>query len=163
MQSSIGLMLCLTAASCLADSCNDKQLNKAKLRFKDCLEDKKAYLLQLDYEQEEDMNLLICSGLKELSTGCTEAVNEFSYCLGREHVDHLVEIHLNAISDVLAPFHPTIELRDCPVFDKPSPVIHKKPEPAAAAAAEPEYQSVTGGCSTIIPSAVMLLLASIFF
>jgi hypothetical protein len=27
-----------------------------------------------------------------------EAVNEFSFCMGREHVDQLVAIHLNAIS-----------------------------------------------------------------
>jgi hypothetical protein len=29
-----------------------------------------------------------------------EAVNEFSFCMGREHVDQLVAIHLNAISGV---------------------------------------------------------------
>jgi hypothetical protein len=38
--------------------------------------------------------------LQDLSTGCMEAVNEFSFCMGREHVDQLVAIHLNAISGV---------------------------------------------------------------
>ncbi len=38
--------------------------------------------------------------MQDLSTGCMEAVNEFSFCMGREHVDQLVAIHLNAISGV---------------------------------------------------------------
>ena len=62
------------------------------------MEDKKAYLVQLDYEETEDIQLLICSGLKELATGCKAAVKEFSACQGREHVDHLVDIHLTSIS-----------------------------------------------------------------
>ena len=57
------VVLAAVVSSCLAQ-CNDEQLNKAKLRFKDCLEDKKAHLLQLDYEEDNDMQLLICSGLK---------------------------------------------------------------------------------------------------
>ena len=64
--SSIHIVVVVLAAvvtSCHAQ-CNDQQLNKAKLRFKDCLEDKKAHLLQLDYEEDNDMQLLICSGLK---------------------------------------------------------------------------------------------------
>ena len=62
------------------------------------MEDKKAYLVQLDYEETDDIQLLICSGLKELATGCKAAVKEFSECMGREHVDHLVDIHLTSIS-----------------------------------------------------------------
>ena len=140
--------------------CDEEQLNKAKLRFKDCMEDKKAYLVQLDYEETDDIQLLICSGLKELATGCKAAVKEFSECMGREHVDHLVDIHLTSISDVLAPFHPTLRLRDCPVFKKPPPIIHKKPEPEAAAAAEPEYEPITGGSSYLMTS-LPLLAASL--
>jgi hypothetical protein len=41
------------------------------------MEDKKAYLVQLDYEETEDTNLLICSGLKELATGCKEVYINF--------------------------------------------------------------------------------------
>ncbi|XP_023334715.1 uncharacterized protein LOC111706159 isoform X2 [Eurytemora carolleeae] len=149
------VVLAAVVTSCHAQ-CNDQQLNKAKLRFKDCLEDKKAHLLQLDYEEDNDMQLLICSGLKELSTGCQEAVNEFSFCMSREHVDHLVEIHINAISDVLAPFHPTLELRDCPVFNTPPPtIVHQKPEPEAAAA---EY-SVTGTGVWFYPGLLTIILS----
>lgn len=149
------VVLAAVVSSCHAQ-CNDQQLNKAKLRFKDCLEDKKAHLLQLDYEEDNDMQLLICSGLKELSTGCQEAVNEFSFCMSREHVDHLVEIHINAISDVLAPFHPTLELRDCPVFNTPPPtIVHQKPEPEAAAA---EY-SVTGTGVSFYPGLLSIILS----
>jgi hypothetical protein len=140
--------------------CTEEQLNRAKLRFKDCMEDKKAYLVQLDYEEDaDDVQLLICSGLKELATGCKAAVKEFSMCQGREHVDHLVNIHLSSISDVLAPFHPSLRLRDCPVFNQPPPIIHKKPEPEAAAAAEPEYEPITGGSGFLMTSLPVLAVA----
>ncbi len=44
--------------------------------------------------------LIVVYLVQDLSTGCMEAVNEFSFCMGREHVDQLVAIHLNAISGV---------------------------------------------------------------
>lgn len=157
------LVFVLSVYTCTAAECTEEELNTAKLRFKDCLEVKKAYLLQLDYEDDLDIKLLICSGLKELSTGCTEAVDEFSYCMGRDHVNHLVDIHLNAISDVLAPFHPSLELRDCPVFDTPPPIIYKKPEPEASAAAEPEYEPITGSSKAVLPSLFIITFSYMMF
>jgi len=158
--------------------CPPEQLNRAKLRFKDCLEGKKARLLQLDYEQEDqleddlssasrrrsqqELQLLICAGLEELSTGCSEAVDEFSFCMGREHVHHLVDIHLNAISNVMAPYHPSLQLRDCSVFNKPPPIVYKKPEPEATKAAQPEYQPVTGGSGKQLLSASVALMAALY-
>lgn len=150
--------------SALGEDCSEEQLNKAKLRFKDCMEDKKAMLLQLDHDASDDATATICSGLKDLSTGCMEAVNEFSFCKGREHVDHLVAIHLNAISDVLAPFHPSIDLKSCPVFNTPAPIIVKHhplglsdPEPAA----EPEYEPITGSATRLITAHLALLIAAL--
>ena len=77
--------------------CNEEQLNAAKMGFKDCMDEKKETLLQTDVEVDEVQDL-ICSGLNDLSTGCKEPVNKFAICRGREFVDNLLAIHLNAMS-----------------------------------------------------------------
>ena len=88
----------MCSMSSIRDSAISIYIYNNTLLLQDCMEDKKAYLVQLDYEETEDIQLLICSGLKELATGCKAAVKEFSACQGREHVDHLVDIHLTSIS-----------------------------------------------------------------
>ena len=77
--------------------CTEEQLNKAKIVFKDCMDEKKASLLQTDVSEDEGHDF-ICSGLKDLSTGCEEPVTLFAVCRGREFVDNLVAIHLNAMA-----------------------------------------------------------------
>jgi hypothetical protein len=70
---------------------------KAQIAFKDCMDEKKASLLQTDVSEDEAQDL-ICSGLKDLSTGCKEPVTQFAVIRGREFVDNLVAIHLNAMA-----------------------------------------------------------------
>ena len=77
--------------------CTEEQLNKAQIVFKDCMDEKKASLLQTDVSEYEGHDF-ICSGLKDLSTGCEEPVTQFAVCRGREFVDNLVAIHLNAMA-----------------------------------------------------------------
>ena len=77
--------------------CTEEQLNKAQIVFKDCMDEKKASLLQTDVS-EDDSHAFICSGLKDLSTGCKEPVTQFAVCRGREFVDNLLAIHPNAMS-----------------------------------------------------------------
>jgi len=162
----IALATALLAVAVRANSsqCTEEQLNKAKLSFKDCLEEKKASLLKLNFEEKgNDLEIKMCSGLKEMSTGCEGAVREFAFCRGREHVDLLVEIHLNAISDVLAPFHPSLKLKECPVFHTPAPpIIHQKPEPEAAAAPEPEPEYITASVSGVVPTLLLTLSAALY-
>jgi len=144
--------------------CTEEQLNAAKMGFKDCMDEKKETLLQTDVEGDEVQDL-ICSGLKDLSTGCKEAVNKFAICRGREFVDNLVAIHLNAMSEVLGPFYPTVNLASCPVFSTPAPkVVHihqrvdseAEPEPED----EPEYQPVTGAAGSSLPTCILLAICA---
>jgi len=144
--------------------CTEEQLNAAKIGFKDCMDEKKEILLQTDVAGDEVQDL-ICSGLKDLSTGCNEAVNKFSICRGREFVDNLVAIHLNAMSEVLGPFYPTVNLASCPVFSTPAPKvvqIHQRddlqaePEPEV----EPEYQPVTGAAVSHLPTWILIVAAA---
>jgi len=148
----------------VSSECTEEQLNAAKMGFKDCMDEKKETLLQTDVEGDEVQDL-ICSGLKDLSTGCKEAVNKFAICRGREFVDNLVAIHLNAMSEVLGPFYPTVNLASCPVFSTPAPkVVHihhrddlqAEPEPEV----EPEYQPVTGEAVCHLPTWILLVAAA---
>ena len=77
--------------------CTEEQLNKAQMMFKDCMDEKKATLLQTDVSEDEGHDF-ICSGLMDLSTGCKEPVTQFAVCRGREFVDNLLAIHLNALT-----------------------------------------------------------------
>ena len=86
-----------TIAVQVNSECTEEQLNKAQIAFKDCMDDKKVSLLQTDVSDDKVKDL-ICSGLKDLSTGCKEPVTQFSVCRGREFVDNLVAIHLNAMA-----------------------------------------------------------------
>ena len=89
-----------TIAVQVKSECTDEQLNKAQIVFKDCMDEKKASLLQTDVTDDKVQDL-IRSGLKDLSTGCKEPVTQFAVCRGREFVDNLVAIHLNAMAGKL--------------------------------------------------------------
>ena len=52
----------------VSSECTEEQLNAAKMGFKDCMDEKKETLLQTDVDGDEVQDL-ICSGLKVLSTG----------------------------------------------------------------------------------------------
>ena len=84
--------------------CTEEQLNTAQIVFKDCMDEKKASLLQTNVTEDEAKDF-ICSGLKDLSTGCKEPVTQFAVCRGREFVDNLVAIHLNAMAGKLCKTH----------------------------------------------------------
>jgi len=146
--------------------CSEEKLNDAQIAFKDCMDEKKATLLQpMTGDQVQEM---ICSGLQDLSTGCKVAVTQFSVCRGREYVDNLVAIHLNAMSEVLAPFYPDVDLKSCPVFNTPAPIVVQvdqkedvfaDPEPKP----EPEYEPVVGTNSATLltrPVSVLLMVAT---
>jgi len=150
--------------------CTEEELNAAQIKFKDCMDEKKASLLQT--EDEDEVQDLICTGLKDLSTGCKEPVTQFAICRGREFVDNLVAIHLNAMSEVLGPLYPSVSLSLCPVFHTPAPeVVHvhpvhdQQPVQDVQDDPEPEYQPVTGAAAayrisllTVLISCVKLLL-----
>jgi len=141
--------------------CTEEELNKAQIGFKDCMDEKKATLLQTDVSEEEVQDL-ICSGLNDLSIGCKAPVSQFAVCRGREFVDNLVAIHLNAMSEVLGPFYPNVDLTSCPVFNTPAPTVVRvqqkndefaDPEPET----EPEYEPVVGSApQTTVPALLMV-------
>jgi len=146
----------------VSSECTEEQLNAAKIGFKDCMDEKKESLLQTDVDGDE-VQELICSGMKDLSTGCKEPVNKFAICRGREFVDNLVAIHLNAMAEVLGPLYPTVNLASCPVFSTPAPkVVHihhrdDTPDPED----EPEYQPVTGAAGSTLPTCIVLAISAI--
>jgi len=175
------IVLYMTTIAQVKSECSEEQLNTAQMAFKDCMDEKKASLLQTDVSEDEVQDL-ICSGLKDLSTGCKVPVTQFAVCRGREFVDNLVAIHLNAMTgqrenkdgqnclwdvllllfifaEVLSPFYPGVNLSSCPVFNTPAPtVVHvhqKDPEPES----EPEYEPVTGSAQplqTTVPALLMV-------
>ena len=145
------------------------------------MDEKKASLLQTDVSEDEGHDF-ICSGLKDLSTGCKEPVTEYAVCRGREFVDNLLAIHLNAMAgrlkkistlffeiqimpkfaEIIAPFYPSVNLTSCPVFHTPVPtVVHvqekdhirTQPQPED----QPEYQPVTGSAVYCVPAWVMVV------
>jgi hypothetical protein len=91
------VILVASIAAQVRSECTEEKLNKAQIVFKDCMDEKKVSLLQTDVTDDE-VDDLICSGLKDLSTGCKEPVTQFAVCRGREFVDNLVAIHLNAMA-----------------------------------------------------------------
>ena len=93
-------IICASIATQVKSECTEEQLNTARIVFKDCMDEKKALLLQTDVSEDEGQDF-ICSGLKNLSTGCKEPVTQFAVCRGREFVDNLVAIHLNAMAGKL--------------------------------------------------------------
>jgi len=155
-------------ASLVNCECSDEELSAAQVGFKDCMDEKKASLLQTETTGDEQD--LICDGLRELSTGCRDQVNQFAVCRGREFVDNLVAIHLNAMAEVLTPFYPSVDLKICPVFHTPAPeVVPVQPQLESVTVAhserqqqhepEPEYQPVTGGGGGFAASFVTLSIA----
>jgi hypothetical protein len=141
--------------------CTEEQLNKAQLMFKDCMDEKKALLLQTDVSEDEVQDV-ICSGLKDLSMGCKEPVTQFAVCRGREFVDNLVAIHLNAMAEILSPFYPSVNLTSCPVFQTPAPtVVHVLHTDDISTQTQhedqPEYQPVTASAVYCVPAWVMVV------
>eukprot|EP00090_Calanus_glacialis_P039309 TRINITY_DN6843_c0_g1_i8.p1 TRINITY_DN6843_c0_g1~~TRINITY_DN6843_c0_g1_i8.p1 ORF type:complete len:175 (-),score=42.49 TRINITY_DN6843_c0_g1_i8:134-658(-) len=145
--------------------CTEEQLNKAQMMFKDCMDEKKVLLLQTDVSEDE-AHAFICKGLKDLSTGCKEPVTQFAVCRGREFVDNLVAIHLNAMAEILAPFYLSVNLTSCPVFHTPVPtVVHvhhtdhisTQPQPED----QPEYQPVTGRATHVQTSITVWLIVAL--
>ena len=92
LQKVITMMMIVVVVT--SKECTEEELNAAQIKFKDCMDEKKASLLQTEDEVQD----MICTGLKDLSTGCKEPVTQFAICRGREFVDNLVAIHLNAMS-----------------------------------------------------------------
>jgi len=128
------------------------------------MEEKKGRMLDMEAEEVGDIQGEICNGLKDMSDGCQEAVQALAKCNGRERVDHIVAIHINAFTEVLSSVHTDVDILSCPVFHTPPPTIVSQqsaaPQPLGA-----EY--VTGGSTTstttistflIILSSTLLLL-----
>lgn len=144
----------LAAAPVLGRACTDEQLNRAQMGFRDCMEDKKSVILNMEPEEVADVQGTICQGLQDMSSGCQGAVAEFALCNGRERVDHLVAIHINAFTEVLSTFHRGVNIKGCPVFQTPPPTIVSRGEEEARP--EPEY--VTGAAMAHLSSPALLLL-----
>ena len=145
--------------------CTEEQLNKAQIVFKDCMDEKKVTLLQTDVSEDE-AKTFICSGLKDLSTGCKEPVTQFAVCRGREFVDNLVAIHLNAMAEILAPFYLSVNLTSCPVFQTPVPTVvhvHHTDHISTHTQHEdhPEYQPVTGRATHVQTSITVWLIVAL--
>ena len=147
--------------------CTEEELNDAQIKFKDCMDEKKASLLKTEISKEKVQDL-ICMGLKDLSTGCKDPVSMFALCRGREFVDNLVAIHLNAMSEVLGPLYPSVTLSQCPVFNTPAPQVvhvhhqdHGHQHQEVQQDPEPEYQPVTGGADILRISTLVLAMASV--
>ena len=80
LQKVITIMMIIVVVT--GKECTEEELNAAQIKFKDCMDEKKASLLQT--EDEDTVQDLICTGLKDLSTGCKEPVTQFAICRGRE-------------------------------------------------------------------------------
>jgi hypothetical protein len=179
------VILVTTIVVQVKSECTEEQLNKAQIVFKDCMDEKKASLLQTDVSDDK-VHEVICGGLKDLSTGCMEPVSKFAICRGREFVDNLVAIHLNAMAgrldkipisffkaelqinfclnfpEVLAPFYPSVNMTACPVFHTPAPtVVHvfhtDHINTLHQHEDQPEYQPVTASAVYCIPAWVLVV------
>lgn len=148
-------VLCVLASAAGAQSCTEKQLNKAQMGFRDCMEERKGGMLSLDPEEEPDIHQAICQGLEEMSSGCKSAVDEFAECNGREQVDHLVAIHISAFTEVLSAYHTSVDIRSCPVFHTPPPTIVSQDDDDHL---QPEPEYVTAGSLLILPLLPLVLL-----
>lgn len=150
-------LVCLLVSSSVVKSCTDIQLNKAQMGFRDCMEEKKGVLLTMEPEEVGDVQGAICSGLKDMSEGCQEAVQAFAKCNGREQVDHLVAIHINAFTEILSAYHREVDIRACPVFHTPPPTIVHTQEPESLQP-EPEYVTGSSGRVSVMAGGVILCL-----
>lgn len=141
----------------LSLSCSERQLDAAQMGFRDCMEEKKGRMLDMEAEEVGDIQGEICNGLKDMSEGCQEAVQALAKCNGRERVDHIVAIHINAFTEVLSSVHTDVDILSCPVFHTPPPTIVSQqsaaPQPLGA-----EY--VTGGSTTTFTISTFLILLS---
>ena len=92
------LTIALVAGSGLVScKCSQEQTDVASDNFKDCMDEKKAALLQID-TGVGDKKQHICDSLGDLATVCGSAVDSLAGCKGREYVDNLVAIHINSMS-----------------------------------------------------------------
>jgi len=156
-----GLLLCLGflafSSTALSLSCSERQLDEALMGFRDCMEAKKGPMLDMEAEEVGDIQGEICNGLKDMSEGCQEAVQALAKCHGRERVDHIVAIHVNAFTEVLSSVHTDVDIQSCPVFQTPPPTIVSQqsaaPQPLGA-----EY--VTGGSTSTTTSTFIILLST---
>ena len=90
--------MALVAGSGLVScKCSQEQTDVASDNFKDCMDEKKAALLQID-TGVGDKKQHICDSLGDLATVCGSAVDSLAGCKGREYVDNLVAIHINSMS-----------------------------------------------------------------
>merc|ERR1712088_730434 len=159
MGGSRGLLLCLGflafSSTALSLSCSERQLDEALMGFRDCMEAKKGPMLDMEAEEVGDIQGEICNGLKDMSEGCQEAVQALAKCHGRERVDHIVAIHINAFTEVLSSVHTDVDILSCPVFHTPPPTIVSQqsaaPQPLGA-----EY--VTGGSTKTISTSISTFL-----
>lgn len=157
-------LACILASSSVVKSCTDIQLNKAQMGFRDCMEEKKGVLLTMEPEEVGDVQDAICNGLKDMSEGCQEAVQAFAKCNGREQVDHLVAIHINAFTEILSAYHREVDIRSCPVFHTPPPTIVHTHQPDEPESLEPEPEYVTGGTggsNTLMVGGIILSILAI--
>ena len=94
-----GLYLTLSAVAFIQvyGKCSEEQSNVASSNFKDCMDEKKFALLQVD-NSVEDKQKYICDGLGDLATVCGAAIDSLAACKGREYVDNVVAIHINSMS-----------------------------------------------------------------
>lgn len=163
----LGVLSVMTVTKVVSSECSDDELNKASLKFKDCMDDKKASLLQTEEVDVIDEEFL-CRGLTNLSSGCKTPAAEFAKCRGHEFVDNLVAIHLSAMADILAQIHPTVDLSECPVFNTPAPVVvqvehehnhnHHQHEAHPQYEPEPVHEPITGAATSMSSFASIVTL-----
>jgi len=148
------LLVHLAALVASALACSEEQLDRAQMGFRNCMEEKKGAMLGIEVEEVGDLQQEICRGLKDMSSGCQEAVVALAKCNGRERVDHIVAIHINAFTEVLSSVHTNVDILSCPVFHTPPPtIVSHQPDDIQP---EPEY--VTGGSLHLLPLSSLLLL-----
>merc|ERR1719458_1059441 len=105
---------------------------------------------------------MIKTNIQDMSEGCQEAVQALAKCHGRERVDHIVAIHVNAFTEVLSSVHTDVDIQSCPVFQTPPPTIVSQqsaaPQPLGAEYVTGGSTSTTTSTSTFIISTTLLPL-----
>ena len=67
---------------------------------------------------------MIKTNIQDMSEGCQEAVQALAKCHGRERVDHIVAIHVNAFTGSAHIFSSHLKIFKCfPMFLFPKPSV----------------------------------------
>ena len=93
----IPLALLVTLVAGAGAQCSDNQTSLASNKFKDCMDQRQAALLQTNLEVEPDLSVF-CEGLEQFSEGCREVVDKFAKCKSRKYVENLLDIHIQSMA-----------------------------------------------------------------